>query len=224
MSSLLEQLQEKIDGRTLRERVILFLTVLAVVYLLWSLLVQSHVDAQRDNLRAEIERVALERKAIDAQLTAFALAAATDPALQKKAEIDALKQQISEVQTQLSSMSQGLISAQDLPKILQEVLRRTASVNLLSVQTLPTSELTLTTLNPAAPDAPELQGAGVYKHVVLLKVSGNYAQLIALLTAIESLTWKFYWERLDYEVTHYPRAEILIRVFTLSSDEGLLGV
>lgn len=226
MSPAFVKLQEKIDARVLRERVLLFVTALAVVYLLWNMLVQTQFDKQQQTLRTAIETVAAERKLVESQLTAIAMAAATDPAKLKKNEIDLLKQKITAVEEQLSGLSQGLISAGQLPKILQEVLVRTTSVNLLQVQTLPASELTLTTVDAAAPDNAQSiqQGTGVYKHAVLLKVSGNYLQLIDLLTAIEALEWKFYWESLDYKVTKYPQAEILIRVFTLSSDEGLLGV
>ena len=226
MLPALEKLQEKIDSRVLRERVILFVTALAVVFMLWNLVVQSRFDLRTKALRADIEKVAAERKQTEAQITAFVMAAASDPATLKKNEITALKQQIADVESKLSGLSQGLISAEELPKILEEVLLRTASVNLLTVQTLPASELMLTTVDTTAlDDAKEIQqGTGVYKHAVVIKVAGSYPQLVKLLTAIEALEWKFYWEGLDYTVTQYPDAEILIRVFTLSSDEGLLGV
>lgn len=226
MSPAFERLQEKIDARVLRERVLLFATALAVVYLMWNMLVQAQFDQQQQTLRTNIEAVAAERKQVETQLTTIAMATATDPAKYKKNEIDTLKQKIRVVDEQLSGLSQGLISAEELPKILQEVLVRTATVTLLKVQTLPASELTLTKVDTATPDNTQSiqQGTGVYKHAVLLKVSGSYMQLVDLLTAIEALEWKFYWESLDYKVTHYPQAEIIIRVFTLSSDEGLLGV
>ncbi len=226
MLPALEALQEKIDSRMLRERVLLFLTALAVVFMLWNLLVQSRFDEKIKILRLDIEKVAAERKLAETQLTTFAMAAASDPAKFKQKEIDMLKQQIAEVDKKLSGLSQGLIGAAELPNILQEVLLRTASVNLLSVKTLPASELLLTKVDPAALDAAQAvqQGTGVYKHAVVLKVSGTYSELLTLLTTIEALRWKFYWESLDYQVTQYPQAEILIRVFTLSSDEGLLGV
>ena len=226
MLPVLEKLQEKIDSRVLRERVILFVTALAIVFMLWNLVVQSRFDLKTTALRADLDKIAAERKQTETQITAFVMAAASDPAILKKNEITALKQQIAEVENKLSGLSQGLISAEELPKILEEVLLRTASVNLLAVKTLPASELMLTTVDTTAPDdAKEIQqGTGVYKHAVVIKVSGSYPQLVQLLTAIEALEWKFYWEGLDYKVTQYPEAEILIRVFTLSSDEGLLGV
>jgi MSHA biogenesis protein MshJ len=59
---------------------------------------------------------------------------------------------------------------------------------------------------------------------VLIRVAGSYAELIQLMKEMENLKWKFYWESLDYTVKQYPDAEVEIRVFTLSSEEGLFGV
>jgi MSHA biogenesis protein MshJ len=130
------------------------------------------------------------------------------------------------VESRLSGLSQGLIGAEQLPKVLEDVLQRTASVKLLQVRTLAATELQLAAVkkDPTGATKPDVHGAGVYKHGVLIRVAGNYSQLIQLMTEIEALHWKFYWESLDYTVKEYPDAEIDIRVFTLSSEEGLLGV
>ena len=40
----IKNLQEKIDARVVRERVMIFMVGLAVVYMLWNLLIQSHFD------------------------------------------------------------------------------------------------------------------------------------------------------------------------------------
>jgi len=96
---------------------------------------------------------------------------------------------------------------------------------------LPAQELQLVQTNsdaaPAAqpnPAAAEESSAGVYQHAVELRVSGNYNQILHFLIALERLPWRFYWQSLDYKVEHYPNAEVTLRVYTLSSEEGLFGV
>ncbi len=217
---------EQIDSRVLRERVLIFLTLLALVFLLWNFLVQTKFDRERKRLQAEAEKITLERKTLETQITAVTLALASDPAIAKSNEIDLLNSNISAVESRLSGLSQGLIGAEQLPKVLEDVLQRTASVKLLQVRTLAATELQLAAVkkDPTGATKPDVHGAGVYKHGVLIRVAGNYSQLIQLMTEIEALHWKFYWESLDYTVKEYPDAEIDIRVFTLSSEEGLLGV
>lgn len=230
MPPAINNLFEKIDSRILRERVLIFITLLAVVFLLWNFLVQANVDRERKVLQAEAEKISSEQKSLETQISTLAMAMASDPAIAKNNEINKLNSEISVVEERLSGLSQGLISAEKLPKVLEEVLLRTASVRLLQVRTLAASELQLTATTTATTTEANSAGktnsggTGVYKHGVLIRVAGSYSELIQLMTEIEALQWKFYWESLDYTVRQYPNAEIDIRVFTLSSEEGLLGV
>lgn len=226
MSPAIAKIAEQIDSRVLRERVLIFLTLLALIFLVWDLLVQGGIDRKQKNLQAETAKLATEQQNLQAQLSTLTIAMASDPAIAKKNEIGALNASISEAEARLAGLSQGLISAELLPKALEDVLQRTASVKLLQVRTLAATELKLTTVksDPTGAVKTEVRGAGVYKHGVLIRIAGNYSQLIQLMAEIEKLGWKFYWESLDYTVSEYPNAEIDIRVFTLSSEEGLLGV
>jgi MSHA biogenesis protein MshJ len=120
----------------------------------------------------------------------------------------------------LAALSQGLVGADMLPKILEDVLLTTSQLTLVQMRTLPVEALPLK--GAAARDGES--EAGVFKHTVALRVSGSYFQVVDFLNALETLPWRFYWERLDYSVDRYPRAGIEIRVYTLSAEEGLIGV
>lgn len=238
MPPAVTKLAEQIDSRVLRERALIFFTLLALIFVVWNFLFQAQIDRERLNLKTEADKLSAEKTAAETQITSLTLALASDPAIAKKNEIDKLQRDIADVEESLAGLSQGLISANQLPKVLEEVLLRTASVKLLQVRTLAATELQLTTLNGALPlstgsslakgssagAAVQQIGAGVYKHGVLIRVAGGYQQLIQLMGELEALPWKFYWESLDYTVTQYPEAEIDIRVFTLSSEEGQFGV
>ena len=226
MPPAISNLFEKIDSRILRERALIFITLLAVVFLLWNFLVQVNFDRERKVLQAEAEKISSEQRSLETQISTLAMAMASDPAIAKNNQINKLNSEISVVEERLSGLSQGLISAEKLPKVLEEVLLRTASVKLLQVRTLAASELQLAVATTDVNSAGKANsgGTGVYKHGVLIRVAGSYSELIQLMTEIEALQWKFYWESLDYTVKQYPNAEIDLRVFTLSSEEGLLGV
>lgn len=230
MPVALQNLMEQIDSRVLRERVLIFFTVLAVIFLFWQLLLQSRIDQTTKALEAEQAQLTTEQQTLDSKIATLTLQMASDPAIAKRKNINDLQTSVAQVETQLAGLSQGLISAELLPNVLQDVLARTTSVQLLQVRTFPASELQLgsplpnpnTSANSASDTS--ASGTGVYKHIVLIRVSGTYAELVKLLQDIESLQWKFYWESLNYTVKKYPNAEIDIQVFTLSSEEGLLGV
>ncbi|HTF84701.1 MAG TPA: MSHA biogenesis protein MshJ [Cellvibrio sp.] len=222
MPPALSQLQQKIDSRILRERVLLFLTALAVVFLLWSLMFQNAIDARQSELSNQLDTVRTQRQALDAQIATISLAVANNPNTEKQHTIATLKAERAQLDADLANLSQGLVSAAELPQILQDVLLQTGELKLVQMQTLPVQELQLAGVETN--DGAEVNGAGVFKHEVVLKVSGNYFQVLTFLTSLESTRWRFYWEQLDYAVTEYPNADIELRVYTLSAEKGLLGV
>ena len=222
MPPALSQLQQKIDSRILRERVLLFLTALAVVFLLWSLMFQNAIDARQSELSNQLDTVRTQRQALDAQIATISLAVANNPNTEKQHTIATLKAERAQLDADLANLSQGLVSAVELPQILQDVLLQTGELKLVQMQTLPVQELQLAGVETN--DGAEVNGAGVFKHEVVLKVSGNYFQVLTFLTSLESTRWRFYWEQLDYAVTDYPNADIELRVYTLSAEKGLLGV
>jgi MSHA biogenesis protein MshJ len=230
MDARLVKLQEAIDGRVMRERALIFLTLLASVFMIWNFMLQAPLDNDRKKYQAELAAIATERKNTETQITSLSMAVANSPVILKRKEIAQLNEKIDEVEVRLAAMSQGLISADQLPQMLEAMLKKIGELELVSIQTLPASELQLlnpqpeTVNNTTSTGAAELQDTGVYKHMVVVRIAGGYFQLVELLAALEGLSWKFYWEALDYRVDHYPQAEIELRVFTLSSEEGLLGV
>jgi len=221
-------LQERIDARVMRERVLILLTVLAFIFMLWNFLIQSSIDKKTQQVNDSLVAIATQRATLQTQIAATTQSLMNDPDKQKKEQIAQLQTDISGVADQLQQVSQNLIRAEQLPQALQDVLQKTRQVTLLEVKTLPAQELHFTeasTTAAAQSSTPVKEAsAGVYQHAVELRVSGNFSQIMQLLVALESLPWRFYWQNLSYAVEHYPNAEVTLRVYTLSSDEGLFGV
>lgn len=224
MAISLRDLQEKIDARNMRERGLLFLCVLALIYLFWNLALQSGIDKEEQAVSAQLKDLKTQRQNLEVQVTGIAHALATDPNLEQKNHITRLKNEINALDSQLAGLSRGLISAADLPGILQEMLAKTSTLTLIRVQTLPVEELPLTFTKQGEGSGTEEISAGIFKHGVVLRVSGSYFQLLEFLRLLETSSWRFYWEQLDYRVTQYPNADILLRVYTLGAEKGRLGV
>ena len=222
---------EKIDERILRERVLIFFSAIAVIYLLWSVAIQSSISKKIALANTSIIALANQKTTTQTEIAAATQMLLSDPNVIKKEQITQLQNDISSVETQLHAASESLIRAEQLPEALQQVLQKTASLHLVEVKTLPAKELQLAqSLGEIAAEtvSKELKTntipAGVYQHSVVLKVSGSYFQILDFLMALEQLPCRFYWQSLDYKVMQYPTAEIILQVYTLSSEEGLFGV
>jgi len=227
MLAALQKIQESIDGRIVRERALILLAALALIFMLWNFLVQAAFDKKMLSLRGQLTSLAAERQTSQSQILAATQLLLNDPNKPKLEQITQLKQDISALEQQLGLASKNLIKVEQLPEALQDVLRNTQQLTLLEVKTLPAQELRFispgsSTSAPA--DANAEHQVGIYQHLVELRVSGSYGQLLQFLTALEHLPWRFYWQSLDYRVVAYPNAEVILRVYTLSTEEGLFGV
>lgn len=60
----------------------------------------------------------------------------------------------------------------------------------------------------------------LFKHGVSLTFTGTYQNVSEYVHDLENGTWRFYWDVLGYTVATYPKAEIHLQVFTLSSELG----
>ena len=64
----------------------------------------------------------------------------------------------------------------------------------------------------------------MYRHSVRVQLEADYFDVMSFLKALEDLKWRFYWEGMDYRVTQYPWATVDIELYTLSTQEGMIGV
>lgn len=219
-----QEWMERLDAFSLRERVLLLLCVLAVLIGAWQLLIELPQEQRREQIQQQRDAVAADTKNQRAQLEALA---SIDSGESLTRELEQLRNQVAQLDESLASLSQGLVSADQLPEILQEVLVSTTELTIRRVRTLPVEELHLSSSAGDTGSRNDEQGVpstGVYRHSVELEMAGDYFEVLNFLQRLEGLRWRFYWDRLDYEVADYPMGEILLRVYTLSAEEGLLGV
>jgi len=64
----------------------------------------------------------------------------------------------------------------------------------------------------------------IYKHGILLELSGSYTATLQYLRMLENLPWKFYWEAMRFEIVDYPTAKISIVIDTLSLNKEWVRV
>ncbi len=222
MLESLKKIQERIDSRIMRERVLIFLTIMAAIFMLWNF-AQSGIDEKIEATHAQIENLTTQRSALQTQIAAITQGLLNNPNKIKNEQVEQLEEDIKKLEAQLQSVSQNLIKADQLPIALQEVLQKADQLTLLEVNTLPAQELQFVATDGSTISDSE-NNAGVFQHVVELRVKGSFNQVVHLLMSLEQLSWRFYWQSLDYKVEQYPSAEIKLRVYTLSSEEGLFGV
>lgn len=222
----LEQWQARYNQFSPREKVLVVLTLVVVVYMLLQLLVLDPVDTRTNTLQSQQAQLRQDIQNLENQQALLLASMHKDPDQALKQRLQGLKQQLLSLDSELTTLSVGLVPAKQLPVLLQDVLRQTGQLQLLGMQTLPVTNLKLegqVVEDQNSEAEGMLASAGVFKHAVQLQLRGSYFQVLAYLEALEGLKWRFYWHSLNYEVDDYPKALVTLNVYTLSTEEGLFS-
>lgn len=227
------QLKARFESFAVRERLLMVGAIAAVVYLLWDFVVLQPMNGELKILAAR-ERVAKQAlQTGEAEIAVLTAIAKKDPNLELTRNLQELQEKLRLLDSQLDTLSAGLVAAEKLPQVLHYVLRESGAVRetggltIVSMATRPPEEVLLSKEKEVAPTAeadpaaPALETVKIYKHGVHLKMTGDFASAVRYLQALERGEWRFYWESLKYQVSRYPQAEIQLKVFTLSSQRGI---
>lgn len=211
---MLNNLQERFQTLTLRERVIVVAALLVALWSSWDHFFYQSVALKQNAFKQQL--VSLNTQIISQQQTAVQLENSVniDPNFDNQNKLIELKAQYSRLQEQVMLGNKKFVPPSLMAKALGDMLKQNQHLTLIKLDTLP-----ITTLLAA-----KQQQHPIYKHGLSITFTGNYIDTVNYLKALEALPWAIVWDSIDYRVKDYPMAEITIHVITLSFEEGWLGV
>lgn len=236
MKAKWKMIKARYEAFIVRERILMVGAIVAVLYLTVDFMLLQPMGGKLKILQAK-ERNALQGiKTTQAEMEVLVALAKKDPNITLQKDIDLLEIKLAKLDDELSALALGLVPSEQLPQMLHDVLKSNQKLTLQKLQTLPAEQVLLNL--PATEAAPANNGAAVlttadtsaaeaitnvklYKHGVVLSFKGSYPSVVNYLQALESGPWKFYWDRLEYNVKGYPDATVKMTVFTLASDKGV---
>lgn len=218
-----QRVSDKADAMSLRERVMVFLMLAAVLgVLLNAVLLDPLVAGQKKHSRDIVERQA-QIADIQARTQVLASAVQADPDAANRERLKALKQKLEQSDKALNDMQQGLVPPDRMARLLEDILERNRNLRLVSLKTLPAGAL-LGAPVAGAGDKGAATAGQVYRHGIQITVEGNYAELSQYLAELEKLPWRMFWSQADMRVDEYPKAVLTLTVYTLSLDQSWLAV
>ena len=229
MKEILAQWQQQLDKLNQRERLLVMLSVIAVVgFVLFQIMVEPfQADRQRLVLQAgDLQSKMAESLAQQQTLQALVSGVLQSPIMQRREQ---LKKSIAASEQQLNESVSVLISPATMAQVLEGVLSKNKNLQLLRLENLPVQPLFQTeaaTAETASVDTkakPETDSA-LFQHAFIIELRGDYPALREYLQELKKLPWQFYWDELNYQVEVYPQATIRIRVHTVSLAEEWIRV
>ncbi|WP_262967006.1 hypothetical protein [Methylobacter psychrophilus] len=211
---MLSKLQERFQSLSNREKVILIGALLAALWGGWDhffyhpfALEQKLLKQQLDSLNTQI--------VIDQQtLTQLENSGNTDLNVDNQNKLIELKTQYSRLQDQIMLGDKKFVPSPLMAKALSDMLKQNQQLTLNKLESLPPTTLL----------AGKQQHLPIYKHGLVITFIGNYTDTVKYLKALEALPWAIVWDSFDYQVKEYPMAVCTLRMYTLSFEEGWLGV
>ncbi len=213
ISAAIQPMLAKIDALSVRERVLVLITVLVLIAATWHTLLMQPLEQRAAETRAELEaleqRIAAANQNLEDQI--LQLAGGGD---EQRARIASLRRRIDEINAALGDHAAELIDPAEMAQVLEGVLKEQSRLTLVRIRN--------TTPDPLSANE-EPDAVTFYRHGLEIEVEGSYAACLEYLSAIEALPWRLYWQVLELDVIEYPRNRIRLEVGTLSLDEEWIG-
>lgn len=180
-------------------RVLLFIITMVAIFFAWKSFLWDRVQYKKIALSNQTKSTYNEMRVLENGL--------------KEAQATLLKTGREPKQIVQTNTHNRLVPAKEITKVLEDLLFARHDLELLQLQNLPVK---------AIPGGKS--NLMVYEYGVVIKFKGNYFATLRYLYDLENLNWAFFWDKLTYQVTKYPYAEVILQLHTLSDQKGWIHV
>lgn len=231
----LKKIAEKIDSLSLRERAIVFIAIIVVIYTSWNSFLMDPLELEHKKIITNLSKKNAERLVLVTSLQDSMKQNEVDPDAENILKLKSLRSKLINIQADLESSTANLVSPKDMPKILETVLHKTGGLTLNNLRSLGVTSLITkvqvegdVAVNEAVATSDSKLTAdnidNAYKHGLRIEFTGDYLTTLEYLKSLEELEWGFFWDSFELNVNEYPEAKTSVEIFTLSLREEWIGV
>ncbi len=208
----LQQLADRVDALELRERVLLLTAVIAVLFFSIDMLALQPVLKSQQVKREQISTLDTRLTALRQNARLLQYRSDVDPLQARREQRGKLEQELAALDERIVGQLGALVEPAQAARVLEQVLSGHRGLQLVSLNA---SSRTLDDLDIESGDT-----TGLGRYQIELVLDGGYLPLLAYLEELESLPWKFFWQRVDFQSTEYPHATTRLQLYTLGAGHG----
>lgn len=212
---------DRVDAMSVRERGLVFFAVIVVLYLIAQNVVFGPLRAEQGRFENEIKAKREQVRNVDNQISALVAGVPIDADARNRAKLAALTRQLQELDAHMDRMTVGMVSPQEMAKLIEQMLSRNKKLALVKLEALAAKPIEPAPTGAGAEKPPE---AAVYRHGMRVVLQGRYFDIVEYLKALEQLPWKVFWGEVSLETDKYPISSVSFVVYTLSRNPGWIGV
>ena len=136
-----QALLARIDALSRRERLMVLAAALALVGVVGDTLLLAPQRAQRLQLERDAARERSELAAMDVQIAELKRKLAADPDEVPRLRLQQLSAELSELNAGFQRLERSLVPPEQMARLLEQVMQRTAGISVVRLQTLPPRSL-----------------------------------------------------------------------------------
>jgi MSHA biogenesis protein MshJ len=221
---------ERMDELALRERALLFIGILALMYIVTVQFVIQPLTDQRTRLEKELKTKRDQVQAAEQQIQATLGGGFVEADVDKRARLAALQEQLRGLDVELGKTTSGLVTPKEMARLVEQFLARNRGLQVVKVESIPAEPLlgesVKAAVNAVANTAAGATTAGplIYKHGLRLELRGSYFDILGYLRGLEALPWRVFWGEVSLQAEQYPVSKLTLVIYTLSTQEGWIGI
>lgn len=219
LRALFKKYTDRINGLALRERGIIFVAILVILYGAAANLLFPPLNTEQTRLKKQLADKRVQIQTFDAQIQAAVAKSAVDPDAPNRARRAQLETQLKAIEASLATVTARLVSPKEMAPMVEQILLKNRRLEIIRVESLPPEPLQK--LATAAGGGSVLTA---YRHGMHIELRGNYLDILLYLKDLEALPWKMFWGQLNLKVEQYPVSHVTLRVYTLSTQAGWLAI
>lgn len=207
-----------------RERMMIIAALVTVFYGTFTYLIEPILN-EKNKLRAAISQDISAAENLNLQLTSLMSKHGELKLSPEEQKINGLKENLIALEQEVFDVKNMLIKPEKMPDLLSDLLIRNKDLTLVSLKTLPITQL-FEEDKARAGTKSELQ---IFKHGVEMTVEGRYLDLLTYVKSVEALPWQLNWDSAELKVdkkptSPYPLSQLTVSISTLSLEKNWLSI
>ncbi|MBL0711228.1 MAG: hypothetical protein JJV99_09495 [Colwellia sp.] len=225
---------------TAREQYLILITGFVILFFpIFHLLIDPIIVANKKST-SNIERLISSNKSLKTSVAELELTLQSDPNELIRKKITQYQTKLAKIDAKLLALTSDLINPVQMRHALLDLLKLKKGVSLLSFELLDVKPLLvlkgeekglnnkeqgLKYENKSLSLKPQSNtDQNLYQHGIKIKLLGSYFDLQTYLQQLEQMPWKFFWQDFNFKVKEYPKSELDIIIYSLSTKKEFVGV
>lgn len=222
---------KNVESRTQAEKLSLLVISVAVIGLGFLTYVydplQTDINSQRNQLNSVTAQISSQQAGYLSKLAE----SLEDPDKFANDRLQAVNQQQQSLISEIANLAGDLVTPNLMTAILSSVLGRQTGLELVSFKNEEAKPLRANAVDiaNAVAEAGSLgvadDAAGqVYEHGITIELEGDFFNTLRYLRFLEDISGSFFWDSVTFEQTEWPNALVTLKIHTLSTEKGFIGV